>query len=138
LLSVGNSRAAANLVSDLCGASRAVPSADDRDLEQNGDNSTDNIDWELFSESPDDQPLPKITSKFALQPNHPLTAMDVVLAFLNASNSFAKKVRICAEIQIVGALQMRRKGRSQWRFPSELSDAFVEGLKNRKKVPWLA
>jgi hypothetical protein len=60
-------------------------------LELNGDNGTDNIDWELFSDENDNQPLPKITSKCAPQPNHPLTAMDAVLIFPNASNSFAKK-----------------------------------------------
>jgi hypothetical protein len=65
-------------------------------LEPNGDNGTDNINWELLSDESDDQPLPKITSKFALQSNYPLTTMDVVLIFPNASNSFAKKVIICA------------------------------------------
>jgi hypothetical protein len=60
-------------------------------LEPGGDNGTDNIDWELFSEEPDDQPLSKIISKFALLLNHPLTAMDVVFVFPNPSNSFVKK-----------------------------------------------
>jgi hypothetical protein len=96
-------------------------------LEPNGDNGTNNIDWELFSEEPDDQPLSKIISKFSLLPNHPLTAMDIVFVFPNPLNSFVRKSIICGQIQLVGALQMRIKGPSQWRFPSELSDAFVEG-----------
>jgi hypothetical protein len=34
----------------MCRASRAVPEVDDRCLELNRDNGTDNIDWELFSD----------------------------------------------------------------------------------------
>jgi hypothetical protein len=108
-------------MSDLCRTSCAVPEADDRCLEPNGDNginNIDNIDWELFFDSRDDQPLLKLISKFALQPNHSLSAMDIVFVFPNASNSVPKKGIICGWIQIVGALQMRIKGPSQWRFLS--------------------